>query len=124
MPEKKVIIAGAAGRDFHNFNVAFRTDANTRVVAFTATQIPDIDGRVYPKELAGERYPEGIPIHDESELESLIAKYDADEVIHAYSDLPHHKVMNLASRALAAGAISSIALSMLLRSHSERRGPC
>ncbi len=104
MSEKKVIIAGAAGRDFHNFNVTFRGNDAVRVVAFTATQIPDIDGRRYPTELAGESYPEGIPIHDESQLEELITKYDADEVIHAYSDLPHATVMHLASRALAAGA--------------------
>ncbi len=108
MPEKKVIIAGAAGRDFHNFNTALRNNKNVRVVAFTATQIPDIDGRRYPAELAGELYPEGIPIHDESELEALIAKYDADEVIHSYSDVSHEQVMHLGSRAMAAGADFSI----------------
>ncbi len=104
MSEKKVIIAGAAGRDFHNFNVAFRNCENTRVVAFTATQIPDIDGRVYPTELAGPRYPQGIPIHDESQLEALIREYNVDEVIFAYSDVSHEQVMHLGSRVLAAGA--------------------
>ena len=104
MPERRVIIAGAAGRDFHDFNVAFRDDPSVRVVAFTATQIPDIDGRVYPAALAGERYPEGIPILAEDDLEKLIAEHDVDEVVFAYSDVSHEHVMHLASRALAAGA--------------------
>lgn len=102
--EKKVIIAGAAGRDFHNFNVALRHAEDVRVVAFTATQIPNIDGRIYPPVLAGPRYPQGIPIHDEGQLESLIGKHDVDEVIFAYSDLSHEQVMHLGSRVLAAGA--------------------
>ncbi len=102
--ERKVIIAGAAGRDFHNFNVALRNAEDLRVVAFTATQIPNIDGRNYPPELAGPRYPQGIPIHDESQLESLIGRYDVDEVVFAYSDVSHEQVMHLASRVLAAGA--------------------
>ncbi len=104
MSERRVIIAGAAGRDFHDFNVAFRDDPAVRVVAFTATQIPDIDGRVYPAALAGERYPEGIPILAEDDLERLIAEHGVDEVVFAYSDVTHEHVMHLASRALAAGA--------------------
>ncbi|MCD6157800.1 MAG: GTPase [Euryarchaeota archaeon] len=95
---------GAAGRDFHNFNVYFRNNPNYEVVAFTATQIPNIEGRKYPPELAGELYPEGIPIYPESQLEELIRKYDVDEVILAYSDLSYDYVMDRASRALAAGA--------------------
>jgi predicted GTPase len=104
MSERKVIIAGAAGRDFHNFNVAFRNDPSIRVVAFTATQIPDIEGRVYPASLAGERYPDGIPIEAEENLEKLIQELEADEVVHAYSDISHEQVMHLASRAMAVGA--------------------
>ena len=101
---RKVVILGAAGRDFHNFNVCFRGNPNYRVVAFTATQIPDIDGRVYPAELAGEGYPDGIPILSESDLPAIIAEHDVDEVIFAYSDVSHEYVMHLASTALAAGA--------------------
>lgn len=104
MIESKIIILGAAGRDFHDFNVVFRKDPAVRVVAFTAAQIPDIDGRVYPASLAGARYPGGIPIHAEEELEQLIREYDADEVVFAYSDVSHEQVMHLASRVLAAGA--------------------
>ena len=104
MAKKKVIIAGAAGRDFHNFNVALRDCENTEVVAFTATQIPDIDGRMYPTELAGKNYPKGIPIYDESELPKLIKEHDVDEVIFAYSDRSHDQVMHLGSIVLAAGA--------------------
>ncbi len=102
--EKKLIIAGAAGRDFHNFNVAFRNAGDVRVVAFTATQIPDIDGRTYPPELAGPRYPKGIPIVDESQLEHLVKESGADEVVFSYSDVSHEYVMHLASRVLATGA--------------------
>jgi predicted GTPase len=101
---RKVIIMGAGGRDFHNFNVAFRNDPTTDVVAFTATQIPGIADRVYPPALAGEHYPEGIPIHPEEELTQLIQQHDVDEVILAYSDLKHETVMHKASIALAAGA--------------------
>jgi predicted GTPase len=101
---KKIIICGAAGRDFHNFNVLFRNEPEVRVAAFTATQIPDIDGRVYPPELAGSLYPQGIPIHAESELSSLIAAHKIDEVHFAYSDVPHAHVMHIGSIALAAGA--------------------
>jgi predicted GTPase len=100
---RKVIIMGAGGRDFHNFNVAFRNDPNTDVVAFTATQIPGIDERVYPAALAGARYPQGIPIRPEEELTQLVHQYDVDEVILAYSDLKHETVMHKASIALAAG---------------------
>jgi predicted GTPase len=101
---RKVIIVGAGGRDFHNFNVAFRDDADTKVVAFTATQIPGIDERTYPPALAGPRYPEGIPIRPEDELTQLIREHDVDEVVLAYSDLKHETVMHKASIALAAGA--------------------
>jgi predicted GTPase len=95
---------GAAGRDFHNFNVHYRDDESFDVVAFTATQIPGIEGRVYPVELAGRLYPEGIPIRPEEELEELIDELNVDEVVFAYSDVSHETVMHLASRALAAGA--------------------
>ena len=104
MEPKKVIIMGAAGRDFHNFNVFFRSNPNYRVVAFTATQIPDIEGRVYPAELAGELYPEGVPIHPEEKLAELIKKEDVDEVVFAYSDVSHNYVMAKASEVAAAGA--------------------
>lgn len=99
---------GAAGRDFHNFNVAFRADERAEVVAFTAAQIPGIEGRLYPPELAGRLYPEGIPIHAEEELESLIARLGATEVVFAYSDVSHETVMHQASRVLAAGADFSL----------------
>jgi len=101
---KTVVIMGAGGRDFHDFNVAYRHDPETRVVAFTAAQIPGIDDRVYPSSLAGPRYPEGIPIVPEGELEDLIDRFGVDEVVLAYSDLSHATVMHLASRVLAAGA--------------------
>jgi predicted GTPase len=100
----KVLIAGAAGRDFHNFNVVYRDRDEYDVVAFTATQIPDIAGRVYPPLLAGELYPDGIPIHPEAELADLIREHDIDEVVFAYSDVTHEHVMHVASKALAAGA--------------------
>ena len=99
-----VVICGAAGRDFHCFNVLYRDRADRRVVAFTATQIPNIHGRVYPPSLAGPLYPGGVPIHPEEELEVLIRRHDVGEVVFAYSDVPHEHVMHLASRALAAGA--------------------
>ena len=91
---------GAAGRDFHNFNTFFRENKNYKVVCFTATQIPDISGRNYPSELAGPLYPEGIPIFDEADLEDLISKYEIDQVILSYSDLPRVLVMQKASRIL------------------------
>lgn len=104
MEKKNIIIMGAAGRDFHNFNVFFRNNAQYQVMAFTATQIPDIAGRKYPSELSGQLYPDGIPIFPEDDLPDLINKYNADEVILAYSDLPHQYVMERASIVLAAGA--------------------
>ena len=101
---KKVIILGAAGRDFHDFNVYWKQRTDVEVVCFTATQIPDIDGRVYPPELAGPRYPKGIPVHTEDRLEELIAEHGVTQVTMAYSDVSHEHVMHLASRAQAAGA--------------------
>jgi predicted GTPase len=100
----KTLILGAAGRDFHNFNTVYRDDPATTVVAFTATQIPDIEGRVYPAELAGPRYPKGIPIVAEEEMETLIREHAIERVVFSYSDVSHETVMHLASRALAAGA--------------------
>jgi len=104
MAKKNVLIMGAAGRDFHNFNVAFRQNPETRVVAFTATQIPNIEGRVYPAELAGPNYPAGIPIYPEADLTRLITELEVDQVVFAYSDVTHTYVMHKASQALAAGA--------------------
>jgi len=101
---ERVLILGAAGRDFHNFNVAFRNDDRFEVVAFTATQIPNIDGRRYPAELAGPRYPEGIPIEPESELARLIRDQDIDVAVFSYSDIPHEQVMHIGSKVMAAGA--------------------
>ncbi len=101
---QKVIIAGAAGRDFHDFNTALRYDDQVKVVAFTATQIPNIDGRKYPSELAGPLYPEGIPIYPENQLEQLILEHNIDDVYFSYSDVSHEYVMHMASRVLAAGA--------------------
>jgi predicted GTPase len=95
---------GAAGRDFHNYNVAFRDNPDYEVVAFTATQIPDIEGRTYPAQLAGKRYPAGIPIYPENDLVKLIHELKAEQVVFAYSDVPHELVMHKASQALAAGA--------------------
>jgi predicted GTPase len=104
MTKIRVLIAGAAGRDFHNFNLVYRGRDEFEVVAFTATQIPNIEGRVYPPELAGKLYPDGIPICPEAELEELIERHHVDEVVFAYSDVTHEHVMHLGSRALAAGA--------------------
>lgn len=104
MVTEKVIIMGAAGRDFHNFNVYFRNNPKYDVVAFTATQIPGIEGRKYPTELAGRRYPKGIPIFDEKKLPELVEKHGITQVILAYSDLYHMEVMHKASAAIAAGA--------------------
>ena len=98
------MVAGAAGRDFHNFNLVYRGRQEYEVIAFTATQIPNIDGRVYPPELAGDLYPEGIPIRPEDELTALIRDQRIDEVVFAYSDVTHEHVMHVASRTLAAGA--------------------
>jgi len=100
----RVIIMGAAGRDFHNFNTYYRNNPAYEVVAFTATQIPNIDGRVYPAVLAGSLYPKGIPIFAEDELLRLIEEHHADEVVFAYSDIPHVELMHKASAVLAAGA--------------------
>jgi len=104
MQKIKVIIMGAAGRDFHNFNVYFRNNSAYEVVAFTATQIPGIEGRMYPPELAGSNYPNGIPIYPEEELLKLIKEHDVDQVIFAYSDVSHEYVMHKASTILASGA--------------------
>lgn len=101
---RRIVILGAAGRDFHDFNVVYRDDAAVEVVAFTAAQISGIAGRRYPPELAGPLYPQGIPIVDEAELEALIRREAVDQVVFAYSDVSHEYVMHLASRALAAGA--------------------
>ena len=103
MGKTKVIIMGAAGRDFHNFNVYYRNNPAYEVVAFTATQIPGIEGRSYPTELAGPMYPKGIPIYPEEQLPKLIKQYDIDEVVFAYSDVSHEYVMHKASAALAEG---------------------
>ena len=100
----RTLLMGAAGRDFHNFNVYFRDNPNYEVVAFTATQIPDIEGRTYPKELAGKLYPAGIPIFAESDLAKLIHEKQVEQVIFAYSDVPREYVMHKASTVLAAGA--------------------
>ena len=102
--QRRLLIMGAAGRDFHNFNVAYRDDPQVEVVAFTATQIPFIDDRTYPASLAGERYPQGIPIHDESMLNQLIKEQEIDDVIFSYSDVSHAYVMHKASQVQAAGA--------------------
>jgi predicted GTPase len=100
----RILIMGAAGRDFHNFNLVFRDNPACQVVAFTATQIPDIEGRTYPATLAGSLYPEGIPIFPEDELVDLIRKFSVGQVVFAYSDVSHETVMHRASVALAAGA--------------------
>jgi len=104
MAKKKVIIMGAAGRDFHNFNTLYRNNKDVEVVAFTATQIPDIDGRKYPASLAGKQYPKGIPIHAEADLLDLIKKHKVDEVVFSYSDVPYQYVMEKAAYVNAAGA--------------------
>jgi predicted GTPase len=104
MSARRVLIMGAAGRDFHNFNVAFRTREDVEVVGFTATQIPNIAGRKYPAGLAGARYPQGIPIFAESDLVEKIRELKVDDVVFAYSDVSHQYVMLRASRVLAAGA--------------------
>jgi len=101
---KKIIIIGAAGRDFHNFNTYYRDNPDCQVVAFTAAQIPDIAGRSYPKELASARYPSGIPIYPQEELEEIIQKYDADECVFSYSDVNYDFVMGVGAKVNAAGA--------------------
>jgi predicted GTPase len=102
--KKNVLIIGAAGRDFHNFNTYYRGNEAYNVVAFTAAQIPDIDGRKYPTELAGDLYPEGIPIYAEEELEKLIEELKVDDCVFSYSDVPYHRVMAMSARVNAAGA--------------------
>lgn len=104
MDKIRVVIMGAAGRDFHVFNTCFRNNPLYEVVAFTATQIPDIEGRVYPTSLAGEFYPQGIPIYHETDLTDLIHNYHVEQVVFAYSDVSHETVMHKASKVLAAGA--------------------
>jgi predicted GTPase len=104
MARTRVLIAGAAGRDFHNFNLVYRDRPEYEVVAFTATQIPNIDDRRYPAQLAGSLYPEGIPILPETALEELVREHEIDSVVFAYSDVTHEHVMHIGSRALAAGA--------------------
>lgn len=104
MERRKAVIMGAAGRDFHNFNVYFRENEHYDVIAFTATQIPDIEGRVYPPELSGNLYPNGIPIKAESELKEIIEKEGIDEVFFAYSDVSHDYLMHTAEQVLAWGA--------------------
>jgi predicted GTPase len=104
MARTRVLIAGAAGRDFHNFNLVYRDRPEYEVVAFTATQIPNIDGRRYPAELAGSLYPDGIPILPEAALEELVREHEIDSLVFAYSDVTHEHVMHIGSRALAAGA--------------------
>ena len=101
---QRVLIMGAAGRDFHDFNTALRQNDQVEVVAFTATQIPNIDGRRYPPALSGPLYPEGIPIYPENQLEELIHEHHIDDVYFSYSDVAHEYVMHIASRVLAAGA--------------------
>lgn len=102
--KKRVIIMGAAGRDFHNFNVYYRNNKEYKVIAFTATQIPHIEGRTYPNVLAGKLYPKGIPIHPEEELTGLIKKYKIDEVVFSYSDISHEQLMHKAAQVVSAGA--------------------
>ncbi|HQP08938.1 MAG TPA: hypothetical protein PLY85_07950 [Anaerolineaceae bacterium] len=104
MTPVRTLIMGAAGRDFHNFNVYFRNNPAYDVVAFTATQIPNIEGRKYPAELAGKLYPNGIPIYPESDLVKLIQEHKVEQVVFAYSDVPHEYVMHKASTVMAAGA--------------------
>jgi len=104
MAKRKVVIMGAAGRDFHNFNCLFRGNPEVEVVAFTATQIPDIEGRVYPPSLAGKLYPKGIPIYPESDLEKLVKENNIDDVWFSYSDVPHQYVMDKGSHVIAWGA--------------------
>ncbi len=109
MSRRRLLIMGAAGRDFHNFNMLYRARPEYEVVAFTATQIPDIDGRKYPAQLAGELYPEGIPIFAEADLPRLIKEHEVEEVVFSYSDVPHEYVMHRASEVIAAGASFSLA---------------
>ena len=116
MARTRVVIMGAAGRDFHNFNCLFRNNSDYEVVAFTATQIPDIEGRTYPTELAGDLYPEGVPIHAEEDLESIVKEKTVDEVWFSYSDVPFDYVMDKASRVIGWGShfgVCSVSKTML-----------
>jgi predicted GTPase len=126
MSRKHVVIMGAAGRDFHNFNAYFRDNSDYQVVAFTATQIPNIEDRRYPPELAGSRYPEGIPIRPEAELSDLIRKHQVEQVVFAYSDVSHEYVMHKASQVLVAGADFRLmgANSTMLKSHKPVVAVC
>jgi len=126
MQRRRILIMGAAGRDFHNFNVLYRNNEAIEVVAFTATQIPDIEGRVYPAELAGKLYPAGIPIHAEEELAGLIKSLRVDEVVFSYSDVPHTYVMHKASEVIAAGAAFSMqgAAQTMVKSHKPVVAVC
>jgi predicted GTPase len=119
MSARTVVIMGAAGRDFHNFNCVFRDDPNVRVTAFTATQIPDIAGRMYPPDLAGKLYPEGIPIVADAEMEQLFRGRKIDEIVFSYSDVSHQHVMEQASRVIALGADFRLlgAASTMLKAH-------
>ena len=103
MSADRVLILGAAGRDFHNFNVYFRDNPDYEVIAFTAAQIPNIEGRVYPAQLAGARYPQGIPIYAEDGVGDWIRRLRIDQAVFSYSDVPHEQVMHVASSVLAAG---------------------
>ena len=103
MTRKRILILGAGGRDFHDFNVVFRDDPDVEVVAITVAQIPNIDDRVYPPGLSGPNHPTGIPIRPQDELEQLVSEHAVDEVIVSYSDLAHEDVMHLVSRVLATG---------------------
>ena len=123
---RNVLIMGAGGRDFHDFAAVYRNDPDVNVVAFTAAQIPGIDDRVYPASLAGERYPQGIPVRPEAELADLVRELAVDEVVFAYSDVPHEEVMHRASIALAAGADFTLLgpRSTMLRSSKPVVGVC
>ena len=112
MKRRKILIMGAAGRDFHNFNCLYRDREEYEVVAFTATQIPDIEGRKYPAKLAGKLYPQGIPIYAEDQLATLIAKHKVDEVVFSYSDVPYSYVMSKAAIVNACGAAFSLSTNL------------
>ncbi len=120
MARRKVVIMGAAGRDFHNFNCLCRDNEDYEVVAFTATQIPDIEGRLYPAELAGSLYPNGVPILPEEELESVVRKHDVDEVWFCYSDVSHVYVMNVASKVIGWGPQFSLCSATRTMLHSTK----
>ena len=104
MSKKNVVIIGAAGRDFQNFNTYYRNNEDYNVVAFTAAQIPDIEGRKYPTELCGSLYPDGIPIHAEEDLSNLIKELDVDDCVFSYSDVSYQHVMEVGAVVMAAGA--------------------